>query len=66
MLDSQFMIFFRTPPRMTIVEMTGHLPCAGVLFATQNGEECKQLAVDIGGAQLLSLSFFIKNIMQDS
>lgn len=35
LVDSSHAIFHRTPPKLTLSEMTGSLPCAEELFVTQ-------------------------------
>ncbi|KAJ5702283.1 hypothetical protein N7488_009831 [Penicillium malachiteum] len=44
LLDIQFVLFFRTPPQFTIVEMTGDLPCADELYTEPPDPEMELLS----------------------
>ncbi len=42
LIDCQFAIFYRTPPRLTIVEMTCDLTCSEKSFAAEDRAQCEQ------------------------
>lgn len=72
LLDIQFVLFFRTPPRFTITEMIGDLPCPDELFTDMPGP---QVEIEIRSRieafsrcthESLSLSALIDLLMQPS
>ncbi|KAJ5762082.1 uncharacterized protein N7511_005464 [Penicillium nucicola] len=67
LLDIQFVLFFRTPPRFTITEMTGDLPCPDELFT--NTPDRSQMEIPSRSTHecpALSLSSLINLLMQPS
>lgn len=72
LLDVQFVLFFRTPPRFTITEMIGDLPCSDELFTEIPGPEVEphlQMRMEaLSGSthESLSLSALIDLLMQPS
>jgi hypothetical protein len=74
LLDTQFVLFFRTPPRFTITEMIGDLPCPDELFTKMPEPELDRelqsqmeaLFRSTHGSPTLSLSALIDLLMQPS
>jgi hypothetical protein len=64
-LDCHFVIFYRSPPRLTVREMTGDLPCPEEAFKKQ--EHYHRLAPDVYGRnmRLPSLSSLIETLMSE-
>lgn len=63
LLDSHFMIFYRTPPRCTIAEMTGSLPCADELFASRDPSDFESHLQVVPVQTSLSLSTLLSLLM---
>ncbi|KAJ5987007.1 hypothetical protein N7451_011372 [Penicillium sp. IBT 35674x] len=72
LLDIQFVLFFRTPPRFTITEMIGDLPCPDELYTEmpepQVGPEMQSQmeALSRSTHESISLSTLIDLLMQPS
>ncbi|KAJ5554321.1 hypothetical protein N7513_004280 [Penicillium frequentans] len=72
LLDVQFVLFFRTPPRFTITEMIGGLPCPDELFTempeSQVEPELQSRMEALSGSthDSLSLSALVDLLMQPS
>ncbi|KAJ5626989.1 hypothetical protein N7528_004416 [Penicillium herquei] len=64
LLDIQFVLFFRTPPQFTIVEMTGDLPCADELYTETPDPEMELLSRSTCELPGISLSSLIDTLMQ--
>jgi hypothetical protein len=74
LLDTQFVLFFRTPPRFTITEMIGDLPCLDELFTETPEPELEPeiqslmeaFSRSTNESPALSLSALIDLLMQPS
>ncbi|KAL5341210.1 hypothetical protein BJX70DRAFT_62547 [Aspergillus crustosus] len=65
MFDAHYTIFFRAPPRLTLQEVTGDLPCADCLFTAGSSEACQRLLIAYADIQPPSLASLVNMLMQE-
>ncbi|KAE8146595.1 hypothetical protein BDV25DRAFT_143559 [Aspergillus avenaceus] len=66
LVDCYFAMFYRTPPRFTLQEMTGSLPCADELFAIDNAPSWSHQLRRMGEPTPVSLATVVDCLLQPS
>ncbi|KAL3424882.1 hypothetical protein PVAG01_04163 [Phlyctema vagabunda] len=66
LVDCQYTIFYRYPPRLMITEMSGDLPSSEEAFSARDGVSCEDLLNSTQRPPPVSLSTCIKSFLHDS
>lgn len=66
LVDCQFSIFHNIPPRLTITEMTGSLPCSEESFSAEDETACYDSIVKERDSRPQSLAVLVDLLLEES